>query len=71
MKSKLFARILCIVLCLTIIGSILIIAIPMLTGKAAVVPVSGGSGHMRITSTCARAPARNTPSSPPWSKTQG
>ena len=46
MKSKLFARILCIVLCLTIIGSILIIAIPMLTGKAAVVPVSGGSGHI-------------------------
>ena len=35
MKRKLFARILCIVLCAVIVLSIILIAIPMLTGRAA------------------------------------
>ena len=46
MKSKLFARILCIVLCLTIVVSIVLLAIPLLKGSAAAVPVKGGSGYI-------------------------
>ena len=46
MKSKLFARILAIVLCVTIVGSVLLIAIPMMTGSAAVTPVKDGTGHI-------------------------
>ena len=45
MKSKLFARILCIVLCVTLIGSVLLVAIPMITGNAATfAPVKDGGG---------------------------
>ena len=44
MKSKMIARIMCIVLCLTIVGSVLLIAIPMMTAGAATTPVKGGSG---------------------------
>ena len=45
MKSKLFARILCIVLCAVLVGSALLVAIPMMTGKAATFePVKGGDG---------------------------
>lgn len=45
MKSKTFARILCIVLCLALIGSVLLVAIPMITANAAT-PVAGGSGYI-------------------------
>ena len=44
MKSKVFARILCIVLCATLIGSVLLVAIPMITANAAGVVTTGGSG---------------------------
>ncbi len=46
MRSKLFARILCIVLSITIVGSVLLIAIPMITAGAAVTPVKDGTGHI-------------------------
>ena len=46
MKSKTFARVLCIILCVTIIGSILLIAIPLFTADAAEAIVSGGSGYV-------------------------
>ncbi len=35
MKSKLFARILCIVLCVVLVVSVLLVAIPMIRGSAA------------------------------------
>ena len=34
MKSKVFAKVLCVVLCMAIIGSVLLIAVPMITGSA-------------------------------------
>ena len=46
MKSKLYARIVCVVLAVAIIGSILIVAVPMLSGRAAVTPVKGAIGHI-------------------------
>ncbi len=46
MKSKIFARVLCIILCVAIIGSILLIAIPLLSADAAETIVSGGSGYV-------------------------
>ena len=45
MKSKLFARILCIVLIVMLVVSVIIVAVPMIRGSAAaVVPVKGSSG---------------------------
>ena len=46
MKSKIFARVLCIILCVAIIGSILLIAIPLFSADAAETIVSGGSGYV-------------------------
>lgn len=46
MKSKIFARVLCIILCAAIIGSVLLIAIPMFSANAAETIVSGGSGYV-------------------------
>lgn len=45
MKSKLFARVLCIVLVVMLVVSVIIVAIPMIKGNAAVItPVKGNSG---------------------------
>lgn len=46
MKSKVFARVLCIVLCVAIVVSIALVAIPMLRVGAVVVPVKGGSAYI-------------------------
>lgn len=46
MKSKIFARVLCIILCAAIIGSVLLIAIPLFSANAAETIVSGGSGYV-------------------------
>lgn len=47
MKSKLFARILCIVLIAMLVISVIIVAVPMIKGSAAVVtPVKGNSGKI-------------------------
>ena len=47
MKSKVFARVLCVVLCLVLVGSALLIAIPLIKGEAATpTPVAGGTGYI-------------------------
>ena len=46
MKSKTIVRVLCIILCVTIIGSIALIAIPLFTADAAETIVSGGIGYV-------------------------
>ena len=44
MKAKTVARIVCIVLCIVLIGSILLVAIPALSAQAAAAPVKNGGG---------------------------
>ena len=49
MKSKVFARVLCIVLIIVLIGSVLLVAVPMIKGNAAVlVPVKGSGGTVTV-----------------------
>ncbi len=45
MKSKTLARILCVILCIVLVGSVLLAAIPMMNADAAeYTPVLGGGG---------------------------
>ncbi len=44
MKAKTIARIVCIILCAVLIGSVLLVAIPALSAQAAGVPVKNGAG---------------------------
>lgn len=45
MKSKTLARILCVILCIVLVGSVLLVAIPMMNADAAEhTPVLGGGG---------------------------
>ena len=46
MKTKFLVRILCVILCLILIGSVFIMAIPLMRGEAATQPVTGGSGYI-------------------------
>ncbi len=46
MKSKVFARVLCIALALVMIGSMTLIGFQMFTAEAAAKPVANGSGHI-------------------------
>ena len=45
MKPKTLARILCVILCIVLVGSVLLVAIPMMNADAAEhTPVLGGGG---------------------------